>query len=84
MKFFNQYSCGYNPIQENNDTNKTKFRGLKPNNPQEKLNIKLSLQSLEAGPPKGAATGAIFPGPHSARGPILTNVTSIMQKCFQP
>ena len=47
MKFCNQYSCGYNPIQENNDTNKTKFRGLKPINPQEKLNIKLSLQSLD-------------------------------------
>ena len=36
-------------------------------------------------PPRGGgATGAICPGPHSARGPILSNVTSIMQKCFQP
>ena len=33
---------------------------------------------------RGGATGAICPGLHSVRGPILINVTSIMQKCFKP
>ena len=39
------------------------------------------IANLLPGPPRGrgGATGAIYPGPHYAKGPILTNVTSIMQ-----
>ena len=41
--------------------------------------IQTDLLYTGPGPPRGGATGAIFPGPHSARGPILINVTSVMQ-----
>ena len=42
--------------------------------------VDLFVLKCGAGPPRrGGATGAICPGPHSARGPILTNVTAIMQ-----
>ena len=34
---------------------------------------------MKQGRQEGGATGEICPGPHSARGPILTNVTSIVQ-----
>ena len=36
------------------------------------------VRVLITGLPRGEATGAICPGPHSASSPILTNVTSIM------
>ena len=51
---------------------------------EETLMISLWSFTKVQGRREAGETGAVCPGAHSARGPILTNLTSIMQKCFQP